>query len=149
MAIPRASRTASASVGLPLPLEKRTCARTAPPERCGARLSDAASDVGVNVPAHSTPFACTARKPGWTPYVAAHVTTTSHEAVEPGLVQACVFAATVDELAGRAVFDDPAALEHDDAVCDLHRGEAMGDDHRGAIGEQRPQRALHQTLRRD
>ena len=50
---------------------------------------------------------------------------------------------------GRAVLDDAARVEHEHPVGDLHRREPVGDDHRGAVGEQRPQRVLHEPLRRD
>ena len=47
---------------------------------------------------------------------------------------------------GRAVLDDPAVLEDQHPVGDLHGGQPVGDDHRGPVGQDRAQRALHQPL---
>ena len=56
-AMPRPSRSPSWACGLPLPLEKRTVARTGSPCRCAARVSRAASPLGVNTASHTIPFA--------------------------------------------------------------------------------------------
>ena len=64
-------------------------------------------------------------------------------------MQARVAAAAADEIARRAVLGDPAVLEDEHAIGDLDRREPVGDDDRGPVGEERPQRALHEALRRD
>ena len=46
----------------------------------------------------------------------------------------------------RALLDDPAVLEHDDLAGALDRGEPVGDDDRGAAGEQPPQAGLDPAL---
>ena len=45
-----------------------------------------------------------------------------------------------------ALFDDAAVLEDDDLARALDRGEAVGDDDRGAAGEQAPQAGLDARL---
>ena len=67
MAIPRASWAKSGVDGLPAPFEKRVVTRTGPPCMWAARVSRDASGVGVNMPLHTVPFACTARWPSWRP----------------------------------------------------------------------------------
>ena len=73
--------------------------------------------------------------------------------VRPGcrstLVQARVAPPPAISSPGRTVLDDPAALDHQHPVGDLDRRQPVGDDERGPVGEDRPQRALHQPLRRD
>ena len=46
----------------------------------------------------------------------------------------------------RALLDDPAVLEHDDLAGALDRREAVGDDDRGAAGQQAPQAVLDPAL---
>ena len=60
-----------------------------------------------------------------------------------------VAAGAADEVAGRAVLDDPPVVDHDDAIRDLHRREPVGDDHGGAVGQQGLERALNEPLRRN
>src|ERR1700742_4079247 len=57
-----------------------------------------------------------------------------------------VVAATGEQLVMTAVLDDRAGLEHDEAVHAAHGREPVGDDDRGAILHQRPQRLLDVVL---
>src|SRR5919198_865939 len=63
------------------------------------------------------------------------------------LVEAIVETPPLQELAMRALFDDTALVQHDDAVDVLDRREAMRDDDRGPSPEQLCQRVLNQVLR--
>ena len=60
-----------------------------------------------------------------------------------------VAAGAADQVGGRAVLDDAPGVDHHDPVGNFDRGEAMGDDEGRALGEQRLQRALDETLRRN
>src|SRR4029079_14214657 len=53
--------------GKPVELEKRTVTGVDDRRACGARVNVAASDDGVNIPAHIIPFACAGRKPECSP----------------------------------------------------------------------------------
>src|SRR3954454_6575292 len=92
--MPRASRVLSGTDGSPPPLEKRTWAGTGGPAKWGARLRADAESVGVNVPAHRRPLACTARWPAWLPYVALMPATRRSE---------------MSSVIGLAAFGDPLA----------------------------------------
>ena len=54
-----------------------------------------------------------------------------------------------DQVGGRPVLHDAAVVDDDHAVGDLDGGEPVGNDDRGPFGEERLQRALDQTLRRN
>ena len=66
---PRGSALGSLSgiAGIPVELEKRTVTGVDVRLKCGARLSDAASRVGVNLPVSMMPLAWAGRKPGCSP----------------------------------------------------------------------------------
>ena len=63
-------------------------------------------------------------------------------------MQGAVAAVIPAELRGRAVLDDPARVEDENAVGHLDGGKAMGDDERGSSPQQRAERALDEALRR-
>src|SRR6478609_4849176 len=64
------------------------------------------------------------------PFPPRHVT--SRQALPPCPVQPREAAGPGDEFGGGAVLHDAAVLHHQDPVRDLHRRQAVGDDHRGA-----------------
>src|SRR5438876_2111759 len=63
------------------------------------------------------------------------------------LVEAIVDTARVEQLAVRALLDDAALVQHDDAIDVLDRRQAVGDDDRGPAAHQLLQRVLDQVLR--
>src|SRR4051812_4257506 len=64
----------------------------------------------------------------------------------PVLVQTPVGAAQREKLVMGALLDDPAVLEHDDLARALDRREAVGDDDRGAAGQEAAQAGLDPRL---
>jgi hypothetical protein len=65
------------------------------------------------------------------------------EAVDPCLVEVGVGSAAADEFLWGAVFEDASRVDDEHAVGDLNGREAVGDYHRGPVGEQGPQRSLY------
>src|SRR4051812_35686589 len=61
-------------------------------------------------------------------------------------MQAVVQALAREELAMRALLDDAAVLEHDDAVGAAHGGEAMRNHEAGAAVQRAPERRLDVAL---
>src|SRR5271154_5395566 len=59
--------------GIPVEFEKRTLTGVDGLFKCAARLSEAASAVGVNVPDSRMPLAWAGRKPGWSPKIESKV----------------------------------------------------------------------------
>jgi tRNA G18 (ribose-2'-O)-methylase SpoU len=59
------------------------------------------------------------------------------QAVAPGLVQRGELAVGADQAGGGAVLDDPAGVQHHHPVGDLHCGQPVRDDQRGAVGQDR------------
>jgi hypothetical protein len=66
----RTLRVVVGNLGIPAKSEKRTVTGVELRLRCGARVRNAASPEGVNVPLSSMPFACAGLNPGWTPPLA-------------------------------------------------------------------------------
>ena len=60
--------------------------------------------------------------------------------------EAGVHAAVRHQLGVRALFHQPAVVQHHDAVGLLHRGQAVRDDQRGAVLHGRFERRLHHAL---
>jgi hypothetical protein len=60
------------NLGSPVELEKRAVTGVESLVMCGARVSEAASGEGVNVPVSMTPLACAGRKPGCCPKIASN-----------------------------------------------------------------------------
>src|SRR5215218_5443239 len=69
--------------------------------------------------------------------------------LRPVAVQAPVGALRRQELLVGALLDDAAMVEDDDAPGALDRGQPVGDDDRGAAGEQPPQARLDPAFRVD
>ena len=67
----------------------------------------------------------------------------------PVSVERRVKASAPQELVVRALLDDAAVLEHDDQVGVADRRQPVGDDERGAAGEQEPERPLDLPLGAD
>ena len=82
-AMPRPSWSSSRVAGLPVPLENRTVAGTAPPCIAAAVVSPAAAGVAVNVPVATIPVACARRFPAWRPDAASIASTSSSPLISP------------------------------------------------------------------
>ena len=59
-----------------------------------------------------------------------------------------VAARASDQQRRRPILDDPALVDDEHPVRDLDRREAVGDDDRGPVAEQRPERVLDLALGR-
>jgi hypothetical protein len=73
----------------------------------------------------------------------------SDQAVPPLPVQRGITTAALDQYGRRPVLHDATALHDQYPVRDLHSGESMGDHDGRTLGEDGPQRHLHEALRRD
>src|SRR5688572_23796219 len=73
----------------------------------------------------------------------------ARERVEPLTMQSRVLATRGDQIAWRAILEDAAVADDEDAIGDLDRGEAMRDDERGSVREQRAHGVLHEPLAGD